>query len=216
MKRDILSFIFILLTVSFVNQTASNLAHAGTKVCGKSGTTQQRIQDCSFSVTTSKNVTWNLVSRFSENGHLYEVWSDSKTGLLWGDTIMSRAGGEISFDYNSAAKRKYGEACKNSTLASGVVNCPIEIEKACDSPEGKFANARIEDRVFGLPTADEVATSFNDGLFEVVPRPQVEPRRCWYLTASEILRGTWRTVIFSCAEKWIYWSGPQLVRCVGR
>ena len=55
-----------------------------------------RIKDCSaFSDSTkksSKNVEWNLVSRRrdAETGKYYEVWKDSKSGLIWGDTLDNR------------------------------------------------------------------------------------------------------------------------------
>ena len=123
-------------------------------------TIAERVADCAKlpgssadykgDVPGQKLVEWNLVSRarHRSSGRYYEVWKDSKTGLLWGDRL------EGSYSHYDAIEIKDGV---------------VKYEKACHSKEGRIAYARITEKHFGLPTAEEFREAEKDGIEFVLP-----------------------------------------------
>jgi hypothetical protein len=117
-------------------------------------TVEDRIKNCSALPKaikkTQKNVIWNLVarSRDRKTGKFYEVWRDSKSGLLWGDRLDKRYS-----HYDAIALG----------LKGNVVS-----ESACNSDNGKTANAGIGEKKFGLPTIEEYLQAEENGVREVL------------------------------------------------
>src|SRR5690606_37115440 len=94
---------------------------------------------------------WNLVSRKRDprTGKFYEVWKDSKSGLLWGDALDKR----YSY-YNAIALDSKGKVIS---------------ESACKSDDGKASSANIGEKTFGVPSRAEFFEAEKNGLREVVP-----------------------------------------------
>src|SRR5262245_26872135 len=90
----LIPMVSVLISCSTMTQSVrrpASLDDCGTK---DSMSTEERIQDCSRLSESSKkpkNVVWNLVARKYDlsSGKSYEIWRDSKSGLLWGDRLDS-------------------------------------------------------------------------------------------------------------------------------
>lgn len=82
--------------VDFDSESSSNKASRPSKVCGESGSIVDRITDCqekngvtaAFDASKGGNPqgggVWNLITRTSSSR---EVWQDSRTTLIWSDTL---------------------------------------------------------------------------------------------------------------------------------
>jgi hypothetical protein len=127
-------------------------------------TVEDRIRNCislpGAVKKTAAGVTWNLVSRSRDpkTGKFYEVWRDSQSGLLWGDRLDKK-----SSHYDAIA---LGSRCERASAHS--MKCNVIKESACESEEGKRANAGIGERRFGVPTLEEYEAAEKDGIREVV------------------------------------------------
>ena len=166
-------------------------------------TTDQRIKDCSVlsgsSKKTKAGVSWNLVARKRDRatGKFNEVWKDSKSGLLWGDTLDS----DYSH-YNAVELSATGKVLS---------------EKACASDEGKKASAGIREKSFGLPTIEEFQKAEQDGIREVVPNMYGH----WFWSASLYPSNAYFARVFSGYDGYSYSRDDRddddlEVRCVGR
>jgi hypothetical protein len=174
-----------------------------------------RVKDCSVlpgSMKKSKaGVTWNLVSRRRDNStnRSYEVWKDSTTGLLWGDTLNSRYS-----SYNAIALA--AAPCDVDSKAPNYSkNCKVVEEKACASDDGKKANANIKDKAFGLPTIQEFIQAEKNGVREIVPNMANR----WFQSASLDSYDTGFVHVFSGNSGNGYSDDRDdnySVRCVGR
>lgn len=167
---------------------------------------EERIRDCSSlpeSVKkTRSGVVWNLVARNRDDKEkaFHEVWRDSATGLLWGDSL----GPEKTYSHQAAVRLD----------AEGRVVS----ETTCNSELGRKANAGISERKFGMPTMNEFARADKNGLREVLPhltysftwssslRPGNSDMALGYSGYNGDLKGSYHRKFVT----------DGLVRCVGR
>jgi len=115
-----------------------------------------RMNDClnrlgKESTKTSNGVMWKLVARKRDRstGKYYEVWQDTKTLTLWGDTLDS------SYSHYNAVEM--------------ALNGKVVAQKACVSGEGKRADAGITGKDFAVPTIEAWDDAVKDGLRAVLP-----------------------------------------------
>src|SRR4051812_25733212 len=101
------------------------------ETCGASGTIAERAAQCARTIKSRSGVVWQLVSRTKGPVRTYEVWRDTASGLLWGDTLDSLYGQADDYDDSEevqqgmAVKFDLGAACTAASTESTATDCPI-------------------------------------------------------------------------------------------
>ncbi len=183
----------------------SSVSYAQPPKCGKAqASIEERVLECSklsgSSKMTKKGVRWDLVARSYDASKNFEVWRDSKTGLVWGDRLDKRYGQAFAVE-------------KECVMDFYEYICHATKEFACGSDDGVKANAGISERTFGLPTMGEFAQATDDGAREVLPNLSHE----LYWTLSMNIYSDYHAYVFvdgGFLDMGIDFKGD--VRCVGR
>ena len=205
---------YALITFTLLS-TVANAQLAPSSECGISGSIETRIMNCAVNakstVVSNTGTVWNLVSRKYDqpSDALYEVWRDSKTGLLWGDFL-----GWKNYAYPQNLPTFY-QAVKLADDGNVIQ------ETACDSKLGKAASAQIQDKNFGLPTYYEFLEAEKNGFREVLPHMHYRPQepRFWSRTRSPNNPRYGRPWVFDSNDGYAFSVAPDwgaAVRCIGR
>lgn len=154
-----------------------------------------------FEAEDGKSVIWKLTARKRDpiTNKTYEIWQDTRTQKLWGDTLDS--------SYN----------LKDATAFHGPARIPGE--KVCEGEEGKRALAGGVGKTFRLPTIQEWEQANRDGATHVLPNME---RIFWTSSIDNRYTG------FGAPAKGQYFDGmygydgvdrldnENAVRCIGR
>lgn len=110
--------------------------------------------------TTKQTVIWKLVARRLDphTGEYHEVWQDSHSLKLWGDTLDGNYSHYDAVELNAA-----GNVVPGGEKACAPTNDPQQ------SAVAKAANAGVDDKLWGLPTIQEFEQADNDGITYVLP-----------------------------------------------
>lgn len=164
-----------------------------------------RIKDCrprpESMKTTTADVVWQLVTRRFDRstGKYYEVWKDTHGDFLWGDSLEN--------------PYRYGEAIKYSA------SFQRKEQFACDSEDGKRANANISERTFHVPFQIEWDIAIKNGIQEIFPRSN---RAYWTDDGASardvegIIQSAWafvNSVTSNGSFQWLDVKSPLSVRC---
>ncbi len=166
----------------------------GPSQTGAPISTAQRIQDCakrrygddSTRPVYASDVTWRLVARQlgPETKRFYEVWQDSKTGLLWGDNLDKQYSQETAVELSKTQCTSSSAPFNSGSIAVTITNCQVLQELACGSNDAKAADDQVSDRTFGLPTTQDWYQAELDGIRETIGLTY----GAVYMTASSSLK----------------------------
>jgi hypothetical protein len=108
--------------------------------------------------SSGQTVIWKLVARRRDpsTGEFHEVWQDSHSLKLWGDTLDGSYSHYNAVELNAAGKVVGEKAC-------APTNDPQQ------SAVAKSANAGVDDKSWGLPTIKEFQQANDDGITQVLP-----------------------------------------------
>ncbi len=169
---------------------------------------QERISDCSKTATDNKRISkngihWNLVTRKKDlkRNKYVSVWQDSKTGLLWGDTLS-----------------------QEEDIWNKLVDSVPEAQKVCATtktdPTARLSVAHIHNVNFTLPTVQEYEAAIANGYAELFMEPRTFDRTPFWTSTQ---------VRFHPKQNWILRIGKDsssqikshdhsaaYIKCVGR
>ena len=167
----------IFLLPFLLGATIVSFAYADQKECGiKKTTIEERLKDCASLPGSSKvsksGVSWNLVARGrkEKTGSFYEVWKDSRSGLLWSDRLDSFYSHDNFFPHNGLDYAVILDKKDGKVIG----------EKACASKEARTATAEISEKKFALPTVEEFVQAETNGVREVLPNM----KNYWFWSTS--------------------------------
>ena len=141
---------------SAIHQVGGDATTTQLPVCGNTqSNVKERVGNCSSLPESSKNsntdVRWNLVSRFlDEESNTYnEIWQDSNSGLVWTNPLTNFYTHTQAIQLDAAGQ--------------------VLAETACQSADGDKASNGIEEKTFGIPTAEEFIEAEKNGMESIVP-----------------------------------------------
>ena len=153
--------------------------------------------------STGQTTIWKLIARQRDphTGEFHEVWQDSHTLKLWGDTLDGTYTHYNAVELDATGKRVVGEKA-----------CAPTNDKD-QAAVAKSANAGVDDKSWGLPTIKEFQQANDDGITQVLPNMSH-----WFWSSSlnpdnaddaQLFYGNWSSLNYRRYD-------DDSVRCVGR